>query len=71
MTSTSLMSSPSSHRFLKVDFADPFVLMHELKAMGEQHAPSERTRHKFTPLSTFAAAAAVYQSMCEPSSNFF
>lgn len=48
---------------LNVDFSDPFVLMHELRAMGEQHAPSEKTRRKFTPRSTIAAAAAIYKAL--------
>lgn len=48
---------------LNVDYVDPFVLMQDLKAMGEQHAPSDRTRRKYTPWSTIAAAAAIYKTL--------
>eukprot|EP01128_Nolandella_sp_AFSM9_P000530 TRINITY_DN10687_c0_g1_i1.p1 TRINITY_DN10687_c0_g1~~TRINITY_DN10687_c0_g1_i1.p1 ORF type:complete len:348 (+),score=64.44 TRINITY_DN10687_c0_g1_i1:27-1046(+) len=43
------------------DYADPFVLMHDLRGMGESNAGIQR--RPYTPVDTFLSASSIYQSM--------
>jgi len=46
---------------LEVNYADPFVLMRDLRGMGEGNA--QRSKRPYVPRDTFYAMAAAYQAM--------
>jgi len=46
---------------IEVNYADPFVLMRDLREMGESNC--QRMRRPYVPLTTFFSAAATYKAL--------